>query len=352
MLEAICKRPFLRPLLCWVAGSFIFICLPVPLLYLFFLIPAVALVVIGCALSFLHTNNRFAYTYRWTRGIVFILLFLSFAIIFSDYAERHAGYKPFEPQGILQEKAAFFQQRLVDKINTLRLDDSLRSILGSLVVGYRSEMPYEVTRQFAVTGVVHILSVSGFHVAIIAAFVSSLLFYLPGSVFFRWTKFTLTMLFLWIFTYVSGLSAPAVRSAVMLSVFLTGSMLKRNPDKYNTLAATAFCMLVYNPFYLLDIGFQLSFLSVFSLLYLQPKIASRIAVRNPLLASPWNAVAVTLAAQTGTVFLCCFYFGRVSTVFLFTNLPIALLSSVLIDHSRAYESISVGRKVERAQLVK
>lgn len=235
----------------------------------------------------------------------------------------------FQP-GALQKQAAFYQQYLIGKMRTLRLDEAHQSILSSLTVGYRSDMPREITNQFAVTGVIHLLSVSGFHVAIVASFISFLLRFFAGNSFFRWLRFLLTILVVWLFAYITGLSVPTVRAAVMVSVFLTGRMLGRTTDGYNTLAATAFCMLVYHPFSLLDIGFQLSFVSVFFLLYLQPKIVSIITVRNPLLAAPWNALAVTLAAQIGTVFLCCFYFGRISTVFIFTNLPLAFVAASLI----------------------
>ena len=111
---------------------------------------------------------------------------------------------------------------------------------------------------------------------------------------------------------------------------MTGSVLGRSPDKYNTLAGAAFCMLVYNPFYLFDVGFQLSFTAVFFILYLQPGLSRLIEIRNPLIANPWSVITVTIAAQTGTSFLCFFYFGQSSMVFLFTNLALSLMATILI----------------------
>jgi competence protein ComEC len=116
----------------------------------------------------------------------------------------------------------------------------------------------------------------------------------------------------------------------MLTIYATGIALGRKPDKYNTLSGAALCMLTYNPFYLFDIGFQLSFAAVFFILYLQPRISRLIEVRNPLLRVPWETLTVTVAAQTGVCFLCFFYFGKSSLVFLFTNLFLSMLALILV----------------------
>ena len=74
----------------------------------------------------------------------------------------------------------------------------------------------------------------------------------------------------------------------MLTMYLTGRMLDRRAERYNILAASAFCMLVYEPLYLFDIGFQLSYLAVLSILYFQPRLQALIKVHNPFLRTPWG----------------------------------------------------------------
>lgn len=342
MSEAICKRPFARPLFCWITGTILYVCLHTSMLYLFFLLPAILWIVYGATASLSQHALHPTFRNRWTWGIGIISLFIFFAILFCELTETRLKQPNDASPGFLKEQASLSQQKLVDKINTLQLDHIHRSILSALTVGYRSEMPREVTEQFAVAGVVHILSVSGFHTAIVAACITLLLNFLPKNTISRWAKYIITLLSIWTFAYITGLSTPTVRAAVMLSLFLTGTLLKHKADSYNTLAAAAFLMLAYKPFYLLDIGFQLSFISVFALLYLQPKIAAWIPVRNPILAIPWNTISVTLAAQIGTLFLCCFYFGRISTVFLFTNLPISLLSILLIPATFIWMALPAG----------
>jgi len=122
-----------------------------------------------------------------------------------------------------------------------------------------------------------------------------------------------------------------VRAAVMITIYFTGKgVFGRDADRYNTLAGAAFCMLVYNPFYLFDVGFQLSYVAVFFILYLQPRLSRLLDIRNPLIAYPWGVLTVTVSAQVGTVFLCSYYFGQTSLVFLFTNLSVSLLATILI----------------------
>lgn len=116
----------------------------------------------------------------------------------------------------------------------------------------------------------------------------------------------------------------------MLSFYLTGKTWVKQTDSYNTLAASGFCMLVYNPFYLFDIGFQLSYMAVFFILYLEPLIRKPFDVKNPLLAIPLSWISVALAAQAGVTLLCMYYFKSVTLLFLFTAFPTMLFITFLL----------------------
>jgi competence protein ComEC len=190
--------------------------------------------------------------------------------------------------------------------------------------------------------VAHLLSVSGFHVGIVCSFLALLFVVFPKRPVFHWLKYLLTLLLLWVYAFIAGLSNPAVRAALMLTIYLTGQMLNRRPERYNSLAAAAFCMLAYDPFSLFDIGFQLSFTAVFFILYLQPKFYRLIELRNPIFKTLWGILTVTTAAQIGTVFLSCFYFGQSSTVFLFTNLLLSLVATVIIPLTLVWMIIPAG----------
>ena len=214
------------------------------------------------------------------------------------------------------------QERLLEPFERLNLSKEEKSVLATITLGYRKEMDREVRRRFSVTGVAHLLAVSGFHVAVVCGFLSLLFSFLPKNSFYSWLRYLLTLCLLWSFVVITGLAASAVRAGLMLTLYLTGRVLRRMTDGYNTLAAAAFCML--------------------SILYLQPRLQNLIVVRNPVIAIPWGWITVTLAAQAGTTLLCLYYFRQFSLVFLCTNLPLTFLATFLIPAGLIWLLLPVG----------
>ena len=327
-IHEIQKRPLLRPLIFWITGILLQICFPLQKISFVFILVALISLLLSFALPKQRSDTHF-YPNRWVWGVVFACI-VFFLAIQTTHLTEHRLNRPKEPT-LLLEKAQEMQARMVGKISLLRLPDEDKAVLATLTVNYRKAMTTGLRNRFSVTGVSHLLAVSGFHVGIVSAFISVLLsFFSKKRVVMRWINYLITLSCIWSFTFIAGLATAAVRASVMITIYLTGRILGRSPDRYNTLAGAAFCMLVYNPFYLFDVGFQLSFTAVFFILYLQPPINRLIEIRNPLIATPWNVLTVTIAAQAGTSFLCFFYFGQSSMVFLFTNLALSLLATLLI----------------------
>ena len=350
IIQELYKRPFLRPLFFWITGILLQVCFPLQTLS--FILPAAVLIIL--IISFLskykqdsslskglaakksrailqcEKHDSSLFQRRWVWGATFACLVVFMAIQTTALTEQRLIRGPQEP-GLLQKKALDTQARMVEKLDLLQLRDIDKAILAAITVNYRQTMNRELRNWFSITGVSHILSVSGFHVAIVSAFINMLLSFLPRRKnLTKWIKYAITMACTWSFTFIAGLDVAAVRAAVMITIYLTGRAIAHNPDRYNTFAGAAFCMLVYNPFFLFSIGFQLSYIAVFFILYLQPRISSLIEIRNPILSVPWDVLTVTLAAHTGTIFLCSYYFGQTSTVFLFTNLYLSLVTTLLI----------------------
>ena len=326
MIKELQQRPFCRPLFIWITGILLqatFSCF-IPSLFLLLL----PLCTIGYVYFISGQNGIGLYESRWVWGVVFVCLLLFLSVQKTAYSQMKMDEEPSVSK--LQQLAKEAQERLLKPFEKLDLSEKEKSVLATITVGHRESMDKQVKKQFSVTGVAHILSVSGFHVAVVCGFLSFFFSFLPRGIFYRGLRYVPTVGLLWIFIYISGLEAPAVRAGIMLTLYLTGQLLRRTTDGYNTLAASAFCMLVYEPLYLFDIGFQLSYLAVLSILYIQPRLKRLINIRNPVLAEPYGWVTMTVAAQTGTAFLCLYYFGQLSLVFLFTNLPLALLSTFLI----------------------
>lgn len=326
IIKEIQKRPFVRPLFIWITGillqsifncsiiSFLLIVIPTVFIAFAWLVPGID--VAGCN-----------YELRWIWGVVFLSLLLSFSIQRTAYWQGRRGESG---TSFLMEFAGGKQEYLLKPFDRLNLSKEEKSVLATITLGYRKDMSRDVRKRFSLTGVAHLLAVSGFHVAVVCGFLSLLFSFLPKSPFYRWLKYLLTLCLLWCFVVITGLAPSAVRAGLMLTLYLSGRVLRRTTDGYNTLAAAAFCMLAFNPLYLFDVGFQLSYLAVLSILFLQPRLQDLIMVRNPIVAMPWGWITVTLAAQAGTTLLCLYYFGQFSLVFLCTNLPLTFLATFLI----------------------
>lgn len=326
IIKEIQKRPFVRPLFIWITGILLqsifncsiisFLLIVIPTVFIAFAWLAPGIDVAGCN-----------YELRWIWGVVFLSLLLSFSIQRTAYWQGGRGESD---TSFLMEFAGGKQEYLLKPFDRLNLSKEEKSVLATITLGYRKDMSRDVRKRFSLTGVAHLLAVSGFHVAVVCGFLSLLFSFLPKSPFYRWLKYLLTLCLLWCFVVITGLAPSAVRAGLMLTLYLSGRVLRRTTDGYNTLAAAAFCMLAFNPLYLFDVGFQLSYLAVLSILFLQPRLQDLIMVRNPIVAIPWGWITVTLAAQAGTTLLCLYYFGQFSLVFLCTNLPLTFLATFLI----------------------
>ena len=338
IIKEIQKRPFVRPLFIWITGILLqsifncsiisFLLIVIPTVFIAFAWLAPGIDVAGCN-----------YELRWIWGVVFFSLLLSFSIQRTAYWQGGRGESD---TSFLMEFAGGKQEYLLKPFDRLNLSKEEKSVLATITLGYRKDMSRDVRKRFSLTGVAHLLAVSGFHVAVVCGFLSLLFSFLPKSPFYRWLKYLLTLCLLWCFVVITGLAPSAVRAGLMLTLYLTGRVLRRTTDGYNTLAAAAFCMLAFNPLYLFDVGFQLSYLAVLSILFLQPRLQDLIMVRNPIVAIPWGWITVTLAAQAGTTLLCLYYFGQFSLVFLCTNLPLTFLATFLIPAGLIWVLLPAG----------
>jgi competence protein ComEC len=241
MIREIHKRPFARPLLLWITGVVLqtygsFRALSFVLL----LPPALFLLLPLCLCR--KQKPALAYENRWVWGALFSCLLLFLSIQLTAYHETRS------PPPSSHQWARHIQQTLTASFDSLQLTEEERAVLSTITLGDRSHISREVRQQFSLTGVAHILSVSGFHVAIVCGFLFRLLSFFPANNAGRWIRYLLTLLSLWLFVDISGMAVASIRAGIMLSLYLTAKHLGRKTDGYNTLAASAFCMFVYDPF--------------------------------------------------------------------------------------------------------
>lgn len=334
------KRPLARPLFLWIAGTLCEVCYPLQQWSVVLLLPAV--VVLVCSLRRGEAPRELRLATPKIMGVVLACLTVFLAIQSTALAERRLDDPGRTQPSQWQQAAREVQGHVVERLGQLRLSADEHAVLASLTVNERSAMTRELRQRFSAVGVAHLLAVSGFHVALVSGALALLLSILPRTTPFRVIRCGLMIVVAWGYAAVSGLSAPAVRAATMLTIYLIGVAIRRNPEPYNTLAATALLMLVGDPLRLFDVGFQLSFAAVFFILLLAPRITRLIDVHHPLIAPPWRLVAISLAAQIGTFPLCCYYFGRASLVFLFSNFFLSLAATLLIPAALVWVALPAG----------
>jgi competence protein ComEC len=230
----------------------------------------------------------------------------------------------------LKFKALRCRQAILEFYQSLGFNEAEYGILSALTVGYQDALTDDLKQGFRTTGTVHVLSVSGLHVGIIYLMISFLLGFIRRGTRYYWIKPCLIIILLWIYAFITGLPPSVVRASAMLSIFCASEIFGRKNFSIHALFIAAFFMLLINPFSLFDIGFQLSFVSVLSILYLQPRASRIIKVENKCIRNVWQLFTLSLVAQLATFPVCLYYFGTFPTYFFITNLVIVPLVSLIM----------------------
>lgn len=220
------------------------------------------------------------------------------------------------------------QEKLMNIYRRFGIDGDEFAVLAALTLGSKDALHPELRQNYTTSGGMHILAVSGLHVGIIYMVLMFLLKSLNRNQRLKIIKTIIVILFLWIYAFITGLPPSVIRATLMFSLIAIGTSLDRRAQIYNTISASAFVMLLINPDFLFDVGFQLSFSAVVSIVYFQPKIAGWFIITNKALKWAWELTAVSLAAQIGTAAFSLYYFHQFPNYFLITNfvaIPFATL---------------------------
>ncbi|MCE5180119.1 MAG: ComEC family competence protein [Porphyromonadaceae bacterium] len=213
------------------------------------------------------------------------------------------------------------------------------AFISALTLGYRGDLSDDIQEAFRASGTAHVLAVSGLHVGIIYMIISLMFSFLGKSGWRFILRQSLVILTLWIYVFLAGGSASVMRAAIMLSFFCLGNMINQRGFTYNTLAAAAFFILLFNPFSLFDISFQMSFSAVAAILYFQPKLYALYKPKGRIKKYVWDLFTVSTAAQLGVFPLVLYYFGTFPTWFFITNLLVVPLIGIIIYASAALVAV-------------
>jgi competence protein ComEC len=203
-------------------------------------------------------------------------------------------------------------------------------IAEALLIGYKEDLDKDLVQAYSNAGVVHIIAISGLHLGLIYTVLFWFFNRLPWIKKSRHIKVILLLSSLWLFSLLTGGSASVLRSAVMFTVIVVGKYYFKQSSVYNSLSASAFILLCYNPYFLWDVGFQLSYLAVIGIVALQQPIYRSVYIKNKWVQKIWQMMTVTIAAQIAAFPICIYYFHQFPNMFLFTNLLVVPLSTIIL----------------------
>jgi competence protein ComEC len=204
------------------------------------------------------------------------------------------------------------------------------AVLAALTLGYTDDLQPDLRASYSATGAMHILSVSGMHVGVVYVVMAFLLSFMNRSQRLKVFKGLFIMCFLWGYAFLSGMSAAVIRAAMMFSFVSLASCFERKSQIYNTIFASAFIMLIINPNFLYDVGFQLSYSAVLSIIFFQPIVDKLYNPTNKISKFTWEMFSVSIAAQLGTTPFTLYYFQQFPNYFLLTNFIAIPLSTIVI----------------------
>lgn len=234
----------------------------------------------------------------------------------------------------LAKRSQYF---LYQQYRKMGIEGQELGIISALTLGYREDLDKDVQRAFSASGAMHVLAVSGLHTGIVWGIVMWILtlgvLYKPlwEDKFRRWLLNISTIVLIWAYAFLTGLSPSVMRSALMLMFWALSSLLEQQTSRWNPLLAAAVVILIVNPLALWSVSFQLSFAAVAGIMLFGSSMQQAVVSKGRVWQSVSGLLIVSLAAQLGTMPLTLHYFGQTSNYFALTNLIVVPMAGILLS---------------------
>tara|TARA_R110002050_G_scaffold102774_1_gene211580 strand:+ start:15267 stop:17327 length:2061 start_codon:yes stop_codon:yes gene_type:complete len=247
----------------------------------------------------------------------------------------------FHPLWYVKEKAITWRNYLLARYQKYGIEGAELAILSALSLGKKESLTPDLKSAYSSAGAMHVLAVSGLHVGIIFFVLQFILGWMDKIKNGKVLKAIVMIIAIWLYAFLTGLSPSVIRAATMFTFMIVALSFQRTSNIYNTLALSAFAILLYEPFMLLEVGFQLSYLAVIGIIFLHPYLYELVEIPPGLLDKAWNITCVSLAAQLVTAPLGILYFHQFPTYFLFSNLIVIPAAFLIIFMAIAFQILSV-----------
>jgi len=209
-------------------------------------------------------------------------------------------------------------------------DEQVFTIATAISFGYVKEMSKDTRRIFTAAGCAHILAISGLHFAFIYSALQSIFSFIGNKRRERIVKQFMILPVLWAFAFFTGMHPSVTRAVIMTTIWGIGNAFFFRALTINTLGFAGFIILLYNPFNLFDIGFQLSFSAVVAILLINPYLTALYYSRNPIINYVWELFCTSTSAQLGTAPLSIYYFHQFPLLYLISNAFAIPLAGILL----------------------
>lgn len=223
-----------------------------------------------------------------------------------------------------------YRNHIISKLKTHAFNPNELSIIQALLLGQKRDIDKKLYKDYAAAGAIHILAISGLHVGILFMILSYLFSFLESLPKGKKIKSILVLIILWCFALMAGLSPSVVRAVTMFSFFAIAESLERPTNSFNTLFLSYFFLLLIKPLWLFHVGFQMSYLAVFFILWIQPKLYKYYIPKYYFDRLVWSILTVTFSAQLGILPLSIFYFHQLPGLSFLTNLIILPFLGIIL----------------------
>ena len=250
-------------------------------------------------------------------------------IYFQGYAPN--SFQVAEKENLtLSEKIKQKRLEVLQNIDQAKLSEKSKEFTKGIILADRTEMDRETVEDFSKSGLVHILAISGSHMAIIFWLILLLLKPIfPAN--FRNVPIVISLIFIWLFAIFIDFGSSVIRSCIMITAYYFYVLLQRKPDLLHAMAISGLAILIFDTNQLFDVGFQLSFIAVFGIFWLNEPILKYLPKpKNNVQNFFVNVVSISIAAQLATLPLVIYYFHQYSLISVIANLVVIPFSEVII----------------------
>jgi competence protein ComEC len=266
-------------------------------------------------------GNPYEFDYRFymeTRGVKYYAFTDSTDIISYSIQEHRK----------LVHRALIIREKIINMFRARGISGERLALVSAITLGQKNMLDPEQKTWFIKAGIMHIMAVSGLHAVILSLFIFKLLFFMKGRL--NILRVIITLILLWSFAFVTGLTPSVLRATLMFSFLQAGNLLKRPANGINSVLTSAFVLILIRPSVIFDAGFLLSYAAVIYIITFYRDFYLKLKFRHRVTDWIWQSAAVTIIAQAGTLPLTILLFNRFPTWFILSNVIIVPVSSLVI----------------------